>query len=459
MKYLGHIVSENGVATDPDKVKIVKEYPPPTKVSEVRSFLGFVGYYRKYIKDFCRIAEPLTNLTRKDVHFVWDEKRKVAFETLKQKLQEPPIFAYPRFDGTEFILQTDASGKGLGFISAQNQDGKERVVSYGGRALHKGEKNYTTTELEALAVVEGVKKYAPYLQHGVKFTVVTDHCALKWLFSKKQTIGHLARWAIKLQAYTFDVVHVRGRNNGNADALSRLNFDSMNACVDCCHAKQTESQDSDEVTNVWISSDLYKISDDVLSEFSNDNENVAQCEQIDSKPEINVVKNLRFQHGKRVKNANNDKSKDVPTFTAEINLQKLKEALLTDTFASSMLNFLEHDTLPNDAQKARNIKLLLQADQYYVHKGLLHHIWHTPAKRHMPERNTYQYVPVTFIDTVLNNCHDHVLAAHFGFQRTYSKIRQRYFWKGMYRDVDNWVRSCVSCSQRKTHRHKVIAPL
>ena len=460
VKYLGHIVSEEGIATDPDKVKIVKEYPPPTKVSEVRSFLGFVGYYRKYIKDFCKIAEPLTNLTRKDVHFVWDEKCKTAFETLKQKLQEPPILAYPRFDGTEFILQTDASGVGLGFILAQIQEGKERVISYGGRALHKGEKNYTTTELEALAVVEGVKKYAPYLQHGVKFTVVTDHCALKWLFSKKQTIGHLARWAIKLQAYTFDVVHVRGRNNGNADAISRLNFDAMNSCVDCnhCQSDQSETCDSEKVNNVWISSNLDKISDDVLSDLPKGNDNVTKCEKDNSKPEVNVVKNLRFQHGKRVANADNDKSKDVPTFPTEINVQKFKEALLTDNFASSMLDFLEHDNLPNDAHKARN--LLLQADQYYVQDGLLYHIWHTPAKRHMPERNTYQlYVPITFVDTVLNNCHDHVLAAHFGFQRTYSKIRQRYFWKGMYRDVDNWVRSCISCSQRKTHRHKVIAPL
>ncbi|XP_072036114.1 uncharacterized protein [Amphiura filiformis] len=174
--------------------------------------------------------------------------------------------------------------------------------------------------------------------------------------------------------------------------------------------------------------------------------------------EVNVVKNIRYQYGKRVGNDKKVENKDVPTLPAEINLQGFKDALLTDTFASSMLNFLEHDKLPDDALKARN--LLLQADQYYVHEGLLYHIWHTPAKRHMPERNTYQlYVPITFVDTVLNNCHDHVLAAHFGFQRTYSKIRQRYFWKGMYRDVDNWVRSCISCSQRKTHRHKVIAPM
>ena len=145
-------MGNGGIATDPAKLQIVRDYSTPVKVSEVRSFLGLVGYYRKFIKDFCKIAEPLTNLTRKNVPFVWNEQCSEAFKILKQKLLEPPILAYPRFDGTEFILQTDASFKGLGFILAQKQDGKERVISYGGRALHNAERNYSITELEALAV-------------------------------------------------------------------------------------------------------------------------------------------------------------------------------------------------------------------------------------------------------------------------------------------------------------------
>ena len=124
VKYLGHIVSNDGIATDPTKLQVVKEYPTLTKVSEVHSCLGFVWYYRRYIKDFCKIADPLTNLTRKNVPFHLDEKCNLAFETLKQELLEPPILAYPRFDNTEFILQTDASYTGLGYILAQKQDGK-----------------------------------------------------------------------------------------------------------------------------------------------------------------------------------------------------------------------------------------------------------------------------------------------------------------------------------------------
>ena len=230
---MGHVVSKDGVATDPEKLQISCNYPTPAKVTEVRSFLGLVGYYRKYIKDFCKIAEPLTNLTRKYIPFVWNGECRKTFELLKQKLLEPPILAYPRFDGTGFILQTDARYKGLGFILAQKHDGIERVISYGGRALHKAEKNYSTTELEALAVVEGIKKYTPYLQHSVKFTVVTDHCALKWLFSGNHAGGRLARWSLKLQAYNFQVIHVRGKDNGNVDALSRINHVETTSCVNC----------------------------------------------------------------------------------------------------------------------------------------------------------------------------------------------------------------------------------
>ena len=443
VKYLGHIVSKDGIATDPAKLQIVKDYPTPTKVSEVRSFLGFVGYYRRYIKDFCKIADPLTNLTRKNIPFHWDAKCIEAFETLKQKLLEPPILAYPRFDGTEFILQTDACYTGLGYILAQKQDDKERVISYGGRALHDSERNYTTTELEALAVVEGVKKYAPYLQHTVNFVVVTDHCALKWLFSNKPSGGRLARWALKLQSYNFEVVHIRGRNNTNADALSRLNYANLDNCACCSHSHSPES-----IQSGWEKSDFDDMADDVLQEPQNGQVH----------PQVDAIRNLRFNHGKRMKIDDETAAQKAPSIPSDIDLVKFKEALLTDGFASSMLAYLDRDELPKDASKARDI--VLQSEQYFALGGLLYHIWHTPARRHLPERNVVRlYVPIIFIDTILNNCHDHVLAAHFGFQRTYDRIRQRYFWKGMYRDIDNWVRSCISCSQRKTHRHKVLAPL
>ena len=156
--------------------------------------------------------------------------------------------AYPRFDGTQFILQTDASRKGLGFILAQIQDGKERVICYGGRALKKHEKNYTTTELEALAIIEGIKKYSPYLQHSVKFLIQTDHCALKWLFAQKRVSDRLARWILKVQSYDFEVVHKIGCKNGNADALSRISYPEP--CNSCNSRNVTSHTSSDTELNM-----------------------------------------------------------------------------------------------------------------------------------------------------------------------------------------------------------------
>ena len=130
MKYLGHIVSIDGVATDPDKVNAIHEYPVPKTVSEVRTFLGFVGYYRRYIKDFSKMAYPLTSLTRKNVKFVWSQECDDAFKLLKEHLIKPSILAYPQFDGSQFIVQTDASSKGLGFVLSQIQNDKERVIAF-----------------------------------------------------------------------------------------------------------------------------------------------------------------------------------------------------------------------------------------------------------------------------------------------------------------------------------------
>ncbi|XP_072023286.1 uncharacterized protein [Amphiura filiformis] len=140
--------------------------------------------------------------------------------------------------------------------------------------------------------------------------------------------------------------------------------------------------------------------------------------------------------------------------TPSVNLQEQRK----DSFAAKMIRYLEIGDLPDDNKEARNI--LLESEHYFLHEGGLFHIWSTPAKRHFPERTTVQlYVPYSYIDTILNAHHDQALAAHFGFHKTYASIRKRYFWRGMYKDIDNWIRSCVSCASRKTPKHKVIAPL
>ena len=168
--YLGHVVSQAGVQTDPKNVDAVSRYPTPTEVKALRSFLGLASYYRRFVPKFATVARPLHGLTKKNIVFVWSGNCERAFQRLKELLTTTPILKYPDFS-RPFILETDASGCGLGAVLAQEQpDGRVHPIAYASRSLQKHEKNYGITELEGLGVVWAVKHFRPYL-YGQKCTV------------------------------------------------------------------------------------------------------------------------------------------------------------------------------------------------------------------------------------------------------------------------------------------------
>ena len=218
--YLGHIINEHGTRPDPSKVEAVKHFPLLSTVTEVKSFLGLCSYFRRYVQNFAQLSEPLVGLTRKSVPFVWTAAQQKAFETLKERLISAPILAH--YDAeAELQLHTDASIKGIGACLIICKQNREQVLAYASRLLNSAEARYSTTEQECLAVVWSIKKFRPYL-FGKKFTVVTDHCALCWLMSRKEPAGRLSRWSIALQQYDFEVKYRSGKRHQNADALSRF---------------------------------------------------------------------------------------------------------------------------------------------------------------------------------------------------------------------------------------------
>ena len=179
VSYLGHRVTEEGLLPDPSLLAAIRDIPPPTTATEVRSFLGLAGYYRRYVKGFAAIAAPLFALTRKEALFHWSEDCQAAFDQLKTRLTTSPITAFPDFSQA-FRLYTDASTAGLGAILAQVREGKERITCCASRALNKAEKSYPATKLECLAIVWAVAKFRQYLM-AMPFEVYTDHYALQWL--------------------------------------------------------------------------------------------------------------------------------------------------------------------------------------------------------------------------------------------------------------------------------------
>ena len=172
--YLGHIISKDGIKADPSKIAVVRDYPVPTTVKEVREFIGFTSYYRKFIKNFASIAAPLHKLTTKYARFVWSQQCQEAFDLLRESLISAPILCYPDFS-LPFILYTDASDVGIGAVLAQKDNQSlERTNCFASRVLSKSERGYAPVEREALAIVYAVKEFRPYL-YGNEFTVITDH--------------------------------------------------------------------------------------------------------------------------------------------------------------------------------------------------------------------------------------------------------------------------------------------
>ena len=188
VEYLGYVISEDGLSTDPEKIRAVHEFPVPHDVKTLRSFLGLASYYRRFVPNFSAVARPLRTLTKKEVPFDWTESCQESFVRLKELLTTSPILVLPDFQ-RDFMLETDASGQGLGAILAQKQqDGLIRPIAFASRTLQPHERNYGITELEGLGVVWAMKHFRHYL-YGHKCEVFTDHEALKSLLTHPTLLG------------------------------------------------------------------------------------------------------------------------------------------------------------------------------------------------------------------------------------------------------------------------------
>lgn len=181
LAYLGHVISPNGVSTDEDKILVVKNWPTPTNVKELRGFLGLTGYYSKFVRYYGVLSKPLTNLLRKGQSYIWTATTEQAFQSLKQALMTTSVLAMPDF--TEpFVVETDASDKGIGAILMQ----KQHLIAFLSRALGPRHQGLSTYEKESLAIILAIDHWHPYLQHS-EFFIRTDHRSLCFLDDQRLT--------------------------------------------------------------------------------------------------------------------------------------------------------------------------------------------------------------------------------------------------------------------------------
>ena len=396
VSYLGHEVSDMGISTQTEKTEAIKNWPTPTNVKEVRSFLGLASYYRRFVKDFGSIAKPLHQLTEKHRagRFEWSPACQNAFDELKHRLTSAPILAYPCAEG-EFILDTDASNDGIGGVLSQIQDGHERVIAYGSKVLSKSERNYCVTRRELLAVVTYLKHFKQYL-YGRHVTVRTDHGALRWLTNFKQPEGQLARWLEVVCAYDIEIIHRAGRSHANADALSRR------PCKQC--GRETECETELARTDIGRT---------CVIELTDTNNNV-----------------------------------------------EIRKAQLEDPNIKPVIEALERGTKPTKEEMSplsyKTKVLLGHWEQLEIHDGVLFRRWESENGRTIRKR---QVLPRQKIRDVLEELHSGAFGGHLGSTRTLKNAQMRYYWVGMKADIRSFIRECLACNRRKSHGRKQKAPL
>ncbi|CAF4354949.1 unnamed protein product [Rotaria sp. Silwood2] len=453
IKYLGHVVSQSGIEPDPDKIRAVRDYSVPTRLKEVRTFLGLTSYYRRFIKKYATIAEPLTSLTRNadNKSFIWTPSCQQAFLHLRQLLIEAPVISYPHFD-QPFILQVDASDVGLSAILAQklpDADGvqREHVIGYASRTLSPIERRYSPTERECLAIVYGCSHFRPYLE-GVHFTILTDHKALKWLHRTKDLNSRLARWAMQIAAYDVDIQHRSGTDNANCDALSRALVDELSSFP---HEPTTQ-----DVNPINILHDPVR---ELLLDYFHHSSL--------SPPQLIIPISLN-NNTNIIDQSSHFTLPFSPTLLANLHFatktqlyEDIRDAQWQDPELLPLLNYLQHQQLPEDNTSS---KILALASSHRVVDGALYRILRPSStftdisssiidfSTHLflhPQQQLRLIVPKSKIRELLSLAHDHPTAAHLGRRKTLFRLSSRFIWPHMRRDVIAYVRSCMLCQQYK----------
>ena len=395
VKYLGHVVSAEGVVTDPDKITVVKDWPIPHTKKQLRSFLGFCSYYRKFVKGFSSLAKPLYMLTENQTKYVWGDECQKAFEKLKFLLCSSPILSFPREKG-EFLLDTDASNIGIGAVLSQKQEGEERVIAYFSRVLNKAERNYCVTRRELLAIVDSIKFFRHYLL-GQKFLIRTDHVSLRWLLSFRDLEGQLARWMERLQQYEFEIIYRKGTSHNNADGLSRRLCESNN-CQYCAKVEKKSVEEKEQTVSRIV--------------FEGENlENWRETQRQD--PSISFI--LRAK---------------------ETGIRPPRSEIIEEDI-STLIYWSYWNSL-------------------ILKNGILYKKWEAP---NLKSSFLQIVVPRVRVKEILEETHDSPTGGHFGVNKTLEKIRKRFFWATCKQDVEEWCKTCKICVSKKDPSGKGKSPL
>ena len=354
------------------------------------------------MKNYATIASPLHKLTERGRQFNWTSECAAAFASLKQKLINAPILAFPDFT-QPFLLDTDASHSGIGAVLSQVVAGKEKVIAYASRTLSKAERKYCVTRKELLAMVTFIRHFRPYLL-GRQFTLRTDHSALKWLQTLREPEG-------QLQEYEFEIIHRAGKRHLNADAMSR-----RPPCSQCNR-------------------------DDCV-------QNNPECSVGEIQQQPLMVDVLQEEDTPPVTPTGDGSSSTDTSSNEESN--EMRGAQLSDDILGSILRLKEENQQPGEAALAgmghETRQLLQQWEQLTVQDGILYR-----KVEDQNGRNSHLQlvVPSSQKECILQEAHGGSLSGHLGGNKTFKRLKERFYWPGCSHDTREWCRMCPNCAARK----------
>ena len=391
--YLGHTISEHGVEVNDLKIQAIQNYPIPTSKKEVKSFLGLAGFYRMFVKDFAKIAAPLTALLKDDADFIWSSAQQQAFEALQAELINPPVLRFPDF-AKEFFIVTDACDIGIGSCLMQLHEGKYHPIAYHSRKLKPAEMNYSVTDRESLAVIDALRHFR-YIIFGAKITIFTDHMAAVELLKNPSHSGRRARWFLTAQDYEITLKHIRGSKNVVADALSRnpVAFTSV----------QTQDNTGSSI----------------------------------SFPSPGVL---------------------VFNYTDELSREVFQTRQGQDEALSRIIQAIKSGS-PIDDRFERDVKAT--TGRPFKELGLQQDIliWRSTEQDSLGSVNKIvirKIVPKSLIPKVLELMHDNPVRAHPGRDETLRQIKEVFHWKGLYSDVQKYIKECNICNAYKGSTDKNV---
>ena len=406
VQYLGHVVSADGISTDPEKISAITDWEEPHCTAQVRRFLGTVGYYRRFIPELSSIAHPLNQLLGKNVKFDWTDDCKRAFIELKTALVSAPILGYP-IPGLPYILDTDASNWGAGAVLSQIQDGQERVVAYFSKSFCAAERNYCTTRKELAAVMKAVKHFRPYL-YGRTFRLRTDHASLLWLLARSQPSDQICRWIEILSTFDYTPEHRPGVKHGNADGLSR------GACTKCKQCNHIERRDGGPTR-----SEMAQVA---MAEPSHTVQPAALCALQADRPPMTPV------------------SLDSSQVQELVDAQQMPGDVGTMYHAVKDNVDLDLDTMQNVSYELRKLNQM-RHNMRITDEAVLE------VRVALGKRPRWLVLcPTSSRRTLIWETHSQ---AHMGIMKTLLRLRLSWFWPGMTADVRRVVQNCEVCQLAK----------